>query len=223
MPAPQPAELRCPPPSPDTHGSLASARREARRLMREEGLLATAWAFHIHPVREIRGSLVELGDTSLVAPALAGLSGRVTSVAAAACTLGPALEARIASGFATRARVRGEHARVLAMALDEVGSERLFRLADQLHARIVREANRRGLRAGLPEHPGDPGVAMDAQAKVLALAGIEAKSIAANASGMLKPVKSLCFLVALGADLPDRASAPRCVRCASRERCSLRK
>lgn len=223
MPALNPAETRCPPPAPAAHESLARARREARRMMREEGLLAPAWAFRIHPVRAIRGNDVELGGTRLHAAALASLFPCVTSVAAAACTLGPALEARVASLFASRQRVSGEHARVMAIALDELASERLFRLCDQLHARIARAAKREGLRAGLPEHPGDPGVALDVQAEVLALAGIEPGAITANSSGMLRPVKSLSFLTALGAGLAHRDSTPRCARCASRERCSLKK
>jgi hypothetical protein len=223
MPALQPAETRCPPPPPAVHGPLARARREAGRMMREQGLLVPVWSFRIHPVRAIRGSVVELGESRLLAPALASLFPCVTSVAAAACTLGPALEARIASLFASRQRVSGEHARVLAIALDELASERLFTLCDQLHARIVRAAKREGLRTGLPEHPGDPGVALDVQAEVLALSGIEPGAITANASGMLRPLKSLSFLAALGAGLAHREGTPRCARCASRERCSLQK
>jgi len=216
MPASQAAETHCPPQPQSARAALTRANREARRLLREKGLLAASWAFRIHPVSAISGSIIDLGGTCLNAPALAELCGSVTSVAAAACTLGPGVEARIASLFATRQRV-------LAMALDQVASERLFTLADQVHARIARAAGRRGLRAGLPEHPGDPGVALDAQAAVLALAGVEAQAITAISAGMLRPVKSLSFLVALGADLPERGSEPRCARCASQGRCTFRK
>jgi len=222
MHALQATETRCPPPSRLARAPLARARGEAGRLLREESLLAPVWAFRIHPVREIRAGFVDLGASGIRAPAIAELQEGVTAIAAAACTLGPALEARIAAMFATRERLRGAPSRVLAMALDELANERLFRISDQLYARIVRAARVSGLRAGPPENPGDPGIALDEQSAVLALSGIETQAISANLSCMLSPVKSISFVVALGAGLPDRPAASRCLSCASRERCSLR-
>ena len=250
MHALQAAETRCPPP-PAARGSLARVKDSARRLMREDGLLAPVWAFRIHPVREIRGIFLDLGDGGICAPALVELPGTIAAVAAAACTLGPGVEARVTGMFAPRERSVGPHesgvgphergvgshergvgpsergtganSRVLAMALDELASERLFRLSDQLHGRIARAAKSRGWRASAPESPGDPGIALDQQSAVLALSGIDTQAIVANASGMLWPVKSLSFVVVLGTDLPDRPAASRCISCASRERCSLRR
>ena len=118
---------------------------------------------------------------------------------------------------------RAGELRVLALALDELAGERLFRLSDELHARIARAARSQGWHAGAPESPGDPGVALDAQAAVLALSGISTQSILMNSSGMLWPLKSISFVVALGAAVPDRPLASRCVRCGSRERCSQRR
>ncbi len=222
MPALHAAETRCPP-SPAVRAPLARVKRQAQRLLREEGLLEPVWAFRIHPVGAIRGDVLDLGDTAIRAPALAALFGQVSAVAAAACTIGAQVEARVASLFAARERVSGEHARVLALALDELAGERLFRLSDELHARIARAARSQGWHAGAPESPGDPGVALDAQAAVLALSGISTQSILMNSSGMLWPLKSLSFVVALGAAVPDRPLASRCVRCGSRERCSQRR
>jgi len=137
------------------------------------------------------------------------------AVAAAACTLGSALQERISSLFATRRRSLG-------LALDTVASELLFRLADRAFATIRREARRSGLGIGIEVSPGDPGVSLDQQARVLALADAARIGIHVIGAGMLSPMKSLSFLVALGPDLRRRPAPGRCNCCPSRDRCTVK-
>ena len=212
------AENRCPPrarPAQAQAPSIMRARHQARLLLAHERIPAPVSVFRMHAVREIRGDVLDLGEAKLCAPGIARLTGAVTSVAAAACPLGASLEARISALFQARQPL-------LAMALDDLASEMLFRLSDRLHARIRREARQHALGAGGPENPGDSGIGLEMQSTVLALAGAAPEAISASRIGMLQPAKSLSFVVPLGPHLSARSSLPRCATCASREGCRQR-
>jgi hypothetical protein len=192
----------------------ASARREALALLEEESLARPATAWRVWPVRSAQGPRFDLGECSLEISGFAAFSGGIASIAAGACSLGPDLERRVASLFRARRRL-------LALELDQLGTEHLFAIADRLVARIRDDARRAGLRAGAELNPGDEGLALGAQHAVLALAGAGPQVIAVTPSGMLCPVKSLTFVVALGCALPESSEA-RCDRCSARDRCPTR-
>ena len=196
-------------------GAAAQSERKARAMIRQEPLVAPACAWRIVPVRGIRGETLDLDGVCLSIPAFAGQRDKLKAVAAAACTLGPALEARITELFRSRQPS-------LALALDGIGTDRLFRLADQVCARIQREAKRTGLEMGNEINPGDAGLGLEAQRHVLALAGAGHSGISMTAQGMLSPVKSLSMLVALGQGLKVRRASTRCLSCPSRDRCAIR-
>jgi hypothetical protein len=200
--------------APWTVRARAPARREALALLEEESLARPAIAWRVWPVRSAQGAQFDLGEYSLEIPAFAGYSGGIASLAAVACSLGPGLERRAASLFRARRRL-------LALELDALGTERLFALADHLVARVRSDARRAGLRAGAELNPGDEGLALGAQHTVLALADAGRQGIAATAAGMLWPVKSLTFVVALGCALPE-FRGDRCDRCSARDRCQSR-
>lgn len=199
----------------DRSGAVARSERKARAMIRREPLMAPASAWRIVPVRGIRGDTLELDGVRLSIAAFAEQRDQLEAVAAAACTLGPALEARITELFRSRQPS-------LALALDGIGTDRLFRLADQVCARIQREAKRAGLEMGNEINPGDAGLGLEAQQQVLALAGAEHSGISITGQGMLSPVKSLSMLVALGRGLKPRAASARCLSCPSRDRCAIR-
>lgn len=197
-----------------TRVDLARARGEALALAEDESLARPATACRVWPVRGAHGARLDLGECSLDVPGFAAYSGEIDSVAAGACSLGPGYERRVASLFNARRRL-------LALELDALGTEHLFALADRLVARIRRNARRAGLRASAGLNPGDDGLALGEQHKVLALADGGPQGITATPAGMLCPVKSLTFIVALGRALPGSPAA-RCDRCASRDRCRVR-
>jgi len=184
-------------------------------MIRGESLIVPASSCRIVPVRDRRGGTVDLEGLRLNIPAFADETGNIRAVAAAACTLGPALEARITELF----RLRQPS---LALAMDEIGTDRLFRLADRVIAGIGRDAKRGGLEAGAEINPGDAGLALDDQAQVLALAQAHCAGISLAPHGMLAPVKSLSMLVPLGEGLRPRAASGRCNCCPSRDRCAIR-
>ena len=183
-------------------------------MLGHEVLISPAFCYRIHPasVADIRALAVD--GLILEAPGLTAEPGERVAVAAAACTLGSALQERIAQLFATRRRS-------LALALESVANQRLFRLADRAAAAIRREARRIGLQVGIEMSPGDAGLALEQQSVVLTLAGARAHGIAVAAAGMLTPVHSLSLLVALGPNLRRRSAASRCDACASRDRCAM--
>ncbi|TAK86656.1 MAG: hypothetical protein EPO20_06520 [Betaproteobacteria bacterium] len=154
-----------------------------------------------------------IGRERLVAPAF---TYRIENdVAAVACTIGPALEQRVAELFRA-----GE--RLLALELDALGNERLFCLAKRALAAIERETRRRGQHVGDERYPGDPGIGIEEQPRVLEMANAAAKGIRSTPGGMLSPVKSMSFVVPLGTTLAKSRGGP-CRRCPSRERCASAK
>src|SRR3989338_9229497 len=198
---------------PGASGVEGRARQEALDLIERDALVQPAFSYRILPVRELRGETIDLGDATLRVAELAAESGELTAVAAATCTLGGALGARVTALFRA-------HRPLLAVALDAVGNELLFRVADRTFARIRREARRQELETGAELHPGDSGIALDQQSTLLALAGAEPNTIALTAHGMLAPVKSLSFLATLGRNLSGRSSR-RCDHCPSKDRCRI--
>jgi hypothetical protein len=184
-------------------------------MIEDEALARPAFGYRILLVQTVRGDAIDVGGAALDAPVLAAACSELTAVAAAACTLGAAVQERISALFATRRRS-------LALALDTVANELLFRLSDRASATIRREARRAGLGSGVEASPGDPGVPLGQQARVLALADAAGIGIHTTGTGMLAPVKSLSFLVALGPNLRRRAAPGRCNCCPSRDRCRFK-
>lgn len=193
----------------------ARARDQALEMIGREALARPAYGYRILPVQTVRGDAIDVGDAALDAPVLAAEIGELKAVAAAACTLGSAVQERISALFATRRRS-------LALALDTVANELLFRLADRAFATVRREARRAGLGIGIEASPGDPGVPLEQQARVLALADAARIGIHATGAGMLSPMKSLSFLVALGPNLHKHTAPGRCTCCPSRDRCTVK-
>jgi len=203
-------------PSPASVAELHRRRPAFGMIEREARALALpAFGYRIVPVVEVRGEAIDVGEAILHAPGLAAESGGLRAVAAAACTLGTAIQDRISALFEARQPSR-------ALALDIASNELLFRLADRVLAAIRREARRDGLLIGIDLSPGDPGVPLGQQTAVLGLADAARQGIATTEAGMLFPVKSLSFVVALGSTLRRRSTSGRCNCCPSRERCTVK-
>jgi len=193
----------------------ARARSEALALLERDAFVTPAAAYRIVPVAAIRGTAIDLRACVLHASALVEDPGELLAVAAAVCTLGGAAEQRVAQLFAGRRRS-------LALALDGVANELLFRLADRTVAAIAREARKSGWMPGVEISPGDPGMALEEQAAVLALADAARIGVTLAGAASLSPAKSLSVVVALGHALRPRVLAQRCDACPSRNRCRVK-
>ncbi|OGA19733.1 MAG: hypothetical protein A3H32_20255 [Betaproteobacteria bacterium RIFCSPLOWO2_02_FULL_63_19] len=191
----------------------ARHRGEALAIIAREPLTAPRFDYRIHRAKVTDNGWLSAGETTLYAPRFLVEPGELVAVAATVCTLGTALQERISELFATRRRS-------LALALDAVSNELLFRLADRATAAVRRAARSMDLEAGLEISPGDEGLPLDQQAAVLTLTGSSEHGLTVSDTGMLAPVKSLSVLVALGRNLRQRSAATRCDACPSRVRCA---
>ena len=122
--------------SPCATGSFpqrAQFRRDGLDMIEREDLLNAAYCYCIVPLDEPPNSCLRAGGETLDALRLVPETGQLTAIAAAICTLGPALEQRITALFSERRTS-------LALALDGLGNELLFALSRRLQDRIVTES-----------------------------------------------------------------------------------
>jgi hypothetical protein len=189
-------------------------RAQVLAMAREEALIDAAYSYSIVPLEEPAAPLLRAGGETLEAPWLLPASGRLTALACAACTLGPALERRVSELFAQRRAS-------LAVALDELGNELLFEISRRAQDRLQAEAGRGGLAMSGELRAGDPGLALEAQGAVLRLSAAAGIGITLGQSFLMHPLKSTTMVLGVGEDLPA-SSWSRCDACNSRDKCGVR-
>ncbi len=188
-------------------------RAKALELARREQLIDPAYAYSIVSLEAPAAEWLHAGGEKLFAPWLLPESGTLTAIACAVCTLGPAYEQRISALFAARQAA-------LAMALDELGNELLFAVSRRAQDRMLADATRRKLCMAGELRPGDPGLALDAQAAVLRLAQAENIGVSLGSGGLMHPVKSCSMVMGVGIDLPP-VQWSRCDQCPTRDKCKV--
>lgn len=189
------------------------ARAEALRLAEDEGLVEAAYVWRIVELEAARQGVLHCGGEAIPAPWLIPASGRLTALAAGACTIGGKLEARVRSLFA-------EKRASVALALDTLGNELLSAASRRVQDGLLGEVKRRGLSMAGELRAGDPGLDLEAQGAVLRLARGDTIGIGKTRLAMLSPVKSMSVIYGVGVDLPP-ARWSRCDRCPSRAKCKL--
>ena len=202
---------------PRATGAALKARRESLSLIASESLLSPKCSYRNIASSMTRGTPAELllGDAALHTPGFEAVSGKLTGVAAVACTLGPALEQRVSALCAERKFS-------LALALDELGNELLIYTVRMAAWKVRGEARRLGLSTGDTLTPGGRGLSLDQQARVVGMAGGDQIGITVTQEGMLLPVKSRSILVSVGKGLTAKPWRRRCDTCSSREQCKYR-
>jgi hypothetical protein len=188
-------------------------RQKALAVAREPGLVDAAYSYCIVPLEAPAAEWLHAGDERLHAPWLLPESGTLTAIACAVCTLGPAFEQRVSGLFAVRQAS-------LAMALDELGNELVFAVSRRAQDRMLADAARRKLCMAGELRPGDPGLALDAQAAVLRLAQAENIGVSLGSGGLMHPVKSCSMVMGVGIDLPP-VQWSRCDQCPTRDKCRV--
>jgi len=196
--------------------SPARARlcEEAIELVRAGKLLGlAAYSYEVVALAQPVDGRLRVGVETLYAPKLLPQSGQLTALACAVATLGQALTDRVADLFAQRRAA-------LALALDSLGNELLFALARRLQDRILSETMRKRLTMAGELRPGDPGLALDAQAAVLRLARAQRIGVELTHGMLMRPHKSTSMVLGVGIDLPPTAWS-RCDDCPSNTKCAL--
>jgi hypothetical protein len=194
---------------------LVELRRDALAMVRADHLVLphASWRVVALDAAPRACGTLQLAGHRLEVPWLLPASGRLTALAIAVATLGHALEQRVEQLFAARRPA-------LALALDGVGNELLFALSRRVQDRMLAAVRRQGLTMAGELRAGDPGLQMEAQPTVLALAGAADIGVTLTRTLMMNPTKSTSIVQGVGIELPA-ASWSRCTSCRSRARCAV--
>ena len=189
--------------------------RAAQEVLDEaRALLAPAALYAILPVRDFRHQRVVLDDgAAFEGPLVARVLAGATELALAVCTIGPALEERVAALFAAGDLVR-------ALALDGAGTAAVGEISRMVSARICDEALARGLSVGMRASPGQEDWPLEQQRVLFDIVPAEEIGVRLTQSCLMLPRKSVSFVVGLGPEM--QADAIPCDFCSKRERCRWR-
>ena len=181
---------------------------EARSLLEPYALYAT------FPVQDFHHQTVVLeGGSTFEGPLAARALAGATEIALAVCTIGPALEERVAALFAAGEPVR-------AMAWDGVGCAALRKVSEAIAARIRDEIKAQGLGSGMRAQPGQEGWDIWQQRILFDLLPVDRIGVRLTESCLMQPVKSVSFVIGLGPDM--RPDAVACDFCSKRKLCPWR-
>jgi hypothetical protein len=131
------------------------------------------------------------------------------------CTIGPALENRVAELFA-----QNEFAP--ALMLDSVGSVAVESIADQVNHILCRQATERNLRAGPRLSPGYGRWPLGDQQVLFGLLPGESIGVGLTERCMMTPRKSISFCIGLGANMARAGRSDSCRYC-TLEHCQYRR
>lgn len=187
--------------------------RDACALIDAEGLIEPASCFRFVTLEATEGGVLRAEGETLYGPRLIPASGRLTGLACGVATIGPALERRVSALFAERKMS-------LALALDQVGNRLLLEESRKLQDHILVHAGKHELSMAGELRPGDPGLALSAQAAVLRLADAARIGVALSSGQALTPLKSVSVVMGAGVELPP-ATWSRCDDCRSRATCRI--
>jgi hypothetical protein len=196
-------------------GSAAVAVVE-EALAEAQPLLVPAVAQERHPAQSFRCRRLAVGGRgagSLSGPLVARHLRGAHEVLAVVCTVGPALEARVAE------LVHDDPAR--AVALDAVGSAAVEQLATLAVTRLEAQAAASGLRTTLPLSPGLIGWPLErGQRELFALVDAAGIGVTLTAASMMMPRKSSSLVVGIGEHVLREGEV--CDYCSVRDTCRYR-
>jgi hypothetical protein len=183
------------------------ALAEARTLVRP-GI-----AYAVHPVVIAEAERLIIGEgQALESLVVARLFAEASEVVLAIYTIGSLLEERAAEYQAARNYVAG-------FALDLVGSAAVDEVGQVAYGLIEDLAKAKGLKASIPLNPGTSHWPLSGNKVLTQLVPAEAIGIETLESGLLRPFKSISFVVALGESVLTPAEGSSCDYCDTRHLC----
>ncbi len=187
-------------PGPVVTALFDEALAVGRRLMAPRAVVR--WA-----AVDARGADDLVADgVGLAIPAIGRRWGAVEYVAAGVCTIGDALERRVAALWDAREFP-------LAMMLDSVGSGAVESLAEYVNDALCQEGLPRGLRVTNRVSPGYGGWDVAEQPLLWRLTDAAAVGVTLNAACFMTPEKSISLLVGAGRDARVDDYFSQCARC----------
>jgi hypothetical protein len=194
--------------TPDVRALLDEALGEGRRLMAPRAV--ARWA----PVTDCSAHALHVEGEMLSIPRIGALWGPVTDVAAVVCTIGDALERRVADLWDARELP-------LASMLDSVGSGAVESLAEHVNDLLCQQGLP-GLRVTNRISPGYANWDVAEQPRLFALCPAEAIGVTLNDACVMTPGKSISLLVGAGAEARVDHYFTQCARCWMRD-CAYRR
>ncbi|MDI6858355.1 MAG: hypothetical protein QME71_08590 [Dehalococcoidia bacterium] len=189
-------------------------QRIVDEAMREaEELISPAIAYAVHPVVGVEESrLIVDGGAALESAVVASLFGSAPEVVPMIFTIGPRLEERVA-----------EYGRAndfpASFALDVIGSIAVTQVGAVGYELIEGLARERGVKASIPLNPGTSHWPMSGQRVIAGLVPAAEIGVEVLPSDILRPFKSIAFVVALGTDVLTPAEGSSCDYCERRDLC----
>ena len=176
-------------------------------------LVHPAIAYAVHPVVRAEADRLIVGDGSaLESPVATSLFAEAPEVVAMIYTIGPELEARVAE--------YGKANDVLAgFTLDVIGSVAVDQVGVVGYSLIEGLARERGVKASIPLNPGTSHWPMSGQRVIAGLVPAQEIGIEVLDSGLLRPFKTIAFVVALGSNVLTPAEGSSCDYCETRDLC----
>jgi Vitamin B12 dependent methionine synthase, activation domain len=194
--------------TPDVRALLGDALQEGRRLMAPRAV--ARWI----PVARTGAHALEVAGETLAIPRIGVLWGPVTDVAAVVCTIGDALERRVAKLWEARELP-------LASMLDSVGSGAVESLAEHVND-LLCEQGLPDLRVTNRISPGYADWDVAEQPKLFRLGPADAIGVTLNAACVMMPGKSISLLVGAGPQARVDHYFTQCARCWMRD-CAYRR
>ncbi len=195
-------------PGADVRALFDAALAEGRRLMAPRAVIR--WA----PVTRVAADALEVEGQTLTIPRIGALWGDVEHVAVALCTIGEALERRVAELWETRELP-------LASMLDSVGSGAVESLAEYVNDVLCQQ----GLPALKVTNRISPGYAdwdVAEQPRLFALCPGDAIGVVLNEVCVMTPGKSISLMAGAGRAARVDHYFSQCARCWMRD-CAYRR
>src|SRR2546425_6597890 len=175
-------------------------------LVLGRGLIEPRAVVRWMPVTRQVGDALETPDLVLTIPGVERHWGRVEHVAAAICTIGDALERRVAELWEARELP-------LAAMLDSVGSGAVESLAEYVNDLFCQEAIPLGLPVTNRVSPGYGSWDVTEQRALFAICPGDPIGVSLNEACFMTPVKSISLLAAAGARAKVDHYFSQCARC----------
>jgi hypothetical protein len=166
-------------------------------------------------VTRLGADTIAAEGVGLTIPGVGRLWGPVEWLAAAVCTIGDALERRVAELWEARELP-------LASMLDSVGSGAVESLAEHVNDLLCQEAIPLGLPVTNRVSPGYGHWDVSQQRALFAICPADAIGVSLNEACFMSPVKSISLLAAAGARAKVDHYFSQCARCWMRE-CAYRR
>jgi hypothetical protein len=196
-------------PSADVRALFDEALATGTRLMTPRAVVK--WL----PVARRGPDTLEAADVELTIPAIGARWGVVEQVAVAVCTIGDALERRVAELWEVRELP-------LASMLDSVGSGAVESLAEYVNDVLCQQGLAAGLKVTNRISPGYGDWDVAEQERLFRLCAGTAAGITLNAACVMTPGKSISLLAGAGAAARTDHYFSQCARCWMRD-CSYRR